>query len=544
MNSENSTHATSNDLSALELQFRRNLANAPDSPSAHNNLGLVLRQRGQMPEAVTLLRKAVALKPESADIAFNLGLVLLESRLFAEAETAFRHALARRPGFVQAGHLLGKTLMYLGRWVDGEETLREVIAAAPDTADAYYMLGNSLHMRDRLDEAEAVLRRGVSVDPASFEMRMEMGAVLQELNRLDAAEAEYRHALALRPDSVRARFALSSPLLKTGRYEEGFALYEARYVESQEWIDWTGRFAFEEQSRVPVAMWRGEPLDGKSLLIVPEQGLGDAIQFARFIPMLKSQGVRKLTVACSPSLVRLFRSISAADAVIDATAALRFDEYDYKCYMMSMAFRLGTRLDTIPRQIPYLSAPAARIEHWKQRLDADVQRGRYRVGLVWGGSSELGTVKHGPPEFHMDLRRSIRLTAFLPLLQTAGVTFVSLQKGPPESQLADIPDHLRPLNPMADAVDFAETAAIIENLDLVITVDTSVAHLAGALGKPVWILSRFEGEWRWLHERDDSPWYPSARIFRQKQRGEWGEVIERVARELCDIAGDRGTASR
>ncbi|VXC48286.1 TPR repeat-containing protein [Burkholderia sp. 8Y] len=544
MNSEDRTHARSNDLNALELQFRRNLANAPESPSANNNLGLVLRQLGRTPEAVPLLKKAAALKPESPDIAFNLGLVLLESRLYADAETAFRHALACRPNFVQAEHLLGKTLMYLARWVEGEESLRKVIATAPDNSDAHYMLGNSLHMREQLDESEAVLRRGVTLDPESFEMRMEMGAVLQELNRLSEAEAEYRQALKLRPDSVRAQFALSGPLLKTGHYQEGLALYEARHVESQEWIDWTGEFAFAAQSRLAIALWRGEPLDGRSLLIVPEQGLGDAIQFARFIPLLKSQGVGKLTVACAPSLVRLFQSIGGADAVIDATVALRFEEYDYKCYMMSMPFLLGTTLDTIPAQVPYLSAPAGGIEYWKQRMNADVPGARLRAGVVWGGSPELGTVRHGPAEFHADLRRSIRLTAFLPLLEVAGVTFVSLQKGPPEVQLKDIPDHVRPLNPMADVADFADTAAIIENLDLVITVDTSVAHLAGALGKSVWILSRFEGEWRWLHERDDSPWYPSARIFRQKQRGDWSGVIARVARELRAIADEGGTALR
>ncbi|WP_244849906.1 glycosyltransferase family 9 protein [Caballeronia sp. SL2Y3] len=269
--------------------------------------------------------------------------------------------------------------------------------------------------------------------------------------------------------------------------------------------------------------WRGEPLAGKSLLVVTEQGFGDSIQFIRYLPMLKAQGAAKLTVVCPPALAALLESANGVARCVTPDALAALQPHDYWCFLPA---RAGTTLDTIPRATPYLHASASRIEYWMRRLPDTP-----KVGIAWSGEPRPWM----PDSFGAFSRRWLDASLCELLFATPGVTFVSLQKGPTaRAQLAALPARLRPLDPMNDVADFADTAATIASLDLVISVDTAVAHLAGALGKPVWILLCANACWRWLEDRDDSPWYPTARLFRQRAPGQWIEVIERVVDALTD----------
>ncbi|MDR5827321.1 tetratricopeptide repeat protein [Caballeronia sp. LP006] len=524
------------DLQKQAELLRQKLNQAPNSPAAHNNLALVLRRLGQTSESEALLRKASALNPNSPDIAFNLGLVLLDEKRNEEAESAFRRALELRPGYAEASLVLGALTKSSGRVVESEALLRVAIAGLPHSVNAHESLGDVLRLLGRCDEAEAELRQALSLNPASFEANISLGLVLYALNRLPEAEAAARQSLALRPGSVRARLMLGLTLLKDGKYKDGLMNFESRYEESPEWEAAGAVSPYVQASRIPIAMWRGESLEGKSLVIAPEQGLGDAIQCIRFVPLLRRLGVSKLTVVCDAALMRLFSLVDGVDAVSDVSHPQELSGCDFWCYMMSLPHRLGITLDMLHSNGRYIDVPEENVQFWKQRINASLTNGRYKIGLAWSGSNDLGNPSSVlPPELRDNIRRSVRLQQLLPLLRISQCTFFSLQKGGEERQLAEIPEAVRPLDLMSNVTDFLDTAAIIENLDLVITVDTSVAHLAGALGKPVWILSRFDGDWRWLLDREDSPWYASARVFTQKTRGDWDEVIAGVKERLTAL---------
>jgi hypothetical protein len=269
---------------------------------------------------------------------------------------------------------------------------------------------------------------------------------------------------------------------------------------------------------------------------VTERGLGDSIQFIRYMPLLKAQGVSRLTVFCPPQLIQLFMGVSGIDELIDSQRTqIDFAEYDCWCFLMSLPLHLGTTLGTIPANVPYIGIPARRRQYWKQRVKRFSAGSQLTVGLVWAGDSR--------PQQMTELllnRRSSEASVYSPLLQIPGIRFVSLQWGDSaRQQINDLAPELRPVDPMGDVRDFADTAAIIERLDLVITIDTSIAHLAGALNKPVWTLLPFGASWRWLQDRDDCPWYPSARLFRQTSLGNWAEVIERVRVALIELVSER-----
>jgi hypothetical protein len=275
--------------------------------------------------------------------------------------------------------------------------------------------------------------------------------------------------------------------------------------------------------------WEGQDLAGKSILIYGEQGFGDHLQFSRYVPQVAATAKRAAFVT-EPALASLFRrafpGVEISTGVEDEAA------FDFQAALMDLPSAFGTTLETIPAQIPYLAADPAKAAHWLERLAG---HGGLKVGLVWAGDTHAGR----PAGAAVDRRRSLRLDQFAPLSQVKGVTFVSLQKGAPAAQAASPPAGMRLVDPTAELRDFSDTAALIEGLALVIAVDTAVAHLAGALAKPVWILSRYEGDWRWLNGRADSPWYPTARVFHQRASGAWDEVVDRVATELATLRAGR-----
>lgn len=396
--------------------------------------------------------------------------------------------------------------------VGAERAMRETIALDGKSAQAHSFLGTLLLNQGRLQEAERPLRRALDLSPQSPTTWTNYGALLARRKQEAAAENCYRTAISLDPDYVNASFNLAYLLLRQGRFEEGWRRFEYR--------DWYPRL----DRALGIPRWAGQDLHGKSILIGIEAGYGDMIQFCRYARHLKAAGAARVSMLCHPPLARLLQTLPDVDEVM-AVSTSNTDgvstDWDYWVPPMSLPFWLNTRHDTIPRDLPYLSAEPEKCERFA-RLIGDTA-GRLRIGLVWQGN----------PRFENDRQRSLpSLAALAPLATVGDVQFFSLQKGHGEGGIVDAPFDIRDLAPCLD--DFSDTAAALQNLDLLISVDTAVAHLAGALGKPCWVLLPEQlTDWRWMADRMDSPWYPEVmRLFRQDASGTWPPVIEAVKSAL------------
>jgi tetratricopeptide (TPR) repeat protein len=534
--------------------YHRALALKPDYPEAHNNLGTTLREQGRVAESVVCYRSALALKPEYVEAHFNLGLSFArQGRLqeavgcyeraldlradFAEAHdalgsarrdqerleqavTCYRRALVLRPDLAQVHNNLGSTLKEQGRLDEAVACCRRAIVLKPDFPEAYNNLGSALAEQGALDDAVGCYRRALALRPDFPEAYNNLGTGLREMGRPDEAIACYRRTIELRPDYPDAHFSLGMALLARGDMAEGWAEYEWRWQTPQ-----------MRRGRRPFAQpqWRGEAAAGRTLLIHAEQGFGDTLQFCRYGALARERGLRVIMEVEKP-LVRLLRGLSGVERVVGRGETL--PPFDLHCPLLSMPLALGTVMASIPNGGAYLRADAAQASAFRTRLAA-AGRDATRIGLVWAGSARL----HSPALAAVDRRRSVAPDRLAPLLGMNGCHFVSLQKGDPAA-----PGDFRLTDFMNEMEDFADTAALIANLDLVISVDTAVAHLAAALGKPVWILERFDSCWRWLNGRHDSPWYPTVRLYRQPRPGDWDPVLAAVVRDLGDwlnvAAGD------
>ncbi|WP_277186199.1 tetratricopeptide repeat-containing glycosyltransferase family protein [Caballeronia sp. BR00000012568055] len=466
-------------------------------------------------DAAAYCHRAIDADPRNANAHNNLGVALRADGRLQDAKAAFLRALEIAPNLANAHSNLGLFHDALGAHDDAMQSHRRALECDPRDSYAHLNYGFCCTKLGRYGEAEQAFQSAASLAPSDAQAHFNHGTALKKLVRFEEAEAAYRRALALHPDHIDAKLNLAHLLLGLGTMREGWALFESRY-EPGGWF---------EPPRTGVPMWQGEPLEGKSLIVWVEQGHGDTLQFCRYLPMLKARGVARLSFACPDALRELCLTIEGVDACIgfDDDAVL---DHDYQCMLMSLPHRFGTTLDSVPAALPYLHVQQARARAWQDRLPL----GDFNVGLVWAGDPR----SHAAHLNAVDRQRSLSAQQYLPILRVPGVTFISLQKGATtQPQIDTLPPDLRPFDPMHDVTDFADTAAIIEQLDLVITVDTSVAHLAGALNKPVWILSRYDGCWRWLYRAErTSPWYPKARLFRQTQPGEWDDVIADVARAL------------
>jgi Flp pilus assembly protein TadD len=492
--------------------YRKALKLQQNYPDACNNLGLAYKALGKLPEAEARFRAALTFKADFAEAHGNLGIVLAAQGKAPEAEASYRAALRLQPTNRQALNNLGVLLSDGGRWSAAEAPLRDALRLDPDAADAYRNLGAVLTHLKRAGEAEPLLRLATRLAPGSAEGHFNLGAALHDLRRLGEAEAAYREALRLRPDFAEAHNNRAYSLLLAGRYAEGWPEYEWR---------WRTKHMAGGARGFGAPQWRGEPLEGRTLLVHAEQGLGDSIQFCRYVPLIFGAG--RVIFEVQPPLKRLMASLPGPIEVVAQGDAL--PRFDLHCPLMSLPLAFGAIMETIPASTAYLAPDPGDAARWRRRVAA-LSGGR--VGLVWAGNSHLGH-----PEFAaVDARRSIGLADMAPLADLAGVSFVSLQKGPPSTQAANPPAGMALTDFTAELEDFADTAALIDSLDLVITVDTSVAHLAGALGKPVWVLNRYDTCWRWLLNRNDSPWYPTVRLFRQPAPGDWDSVMRSVAMAL------------
>ncbi|WP_433704074.1 tetratricopeptide repeat protein [Paraburkholderia sacchari] len=550
--------------------LREALRLAPGFADAHNNLGLALREAGDLAGAERHCRAALALVPASVNAYVNLGSVLTKLGRGEEALACYREALALAPADAAIHFNLGNAQRALGDDAAAIVHYRQAVELAPGYAAAWVNLGTALGQTGDYRAAETCYRKAVELEPNAANLVC-LGAALGAQGRNDEEAPYYQRALEIDPQNADARQNLVWLKLKRGEYREGWAEYARRWRA----CDYA---PFDIEG---IAEWQGEPLDGKRLLLVHEQGFGDQIQFVRYASVLAARGAS--VDVCVPQTLQLLAQ--SVPGVHRAWTGTPTGDYDYWLYVMSAPSACGTELDTVPATVPYLFARDVDIQAWKPRVQsamlADLARqpgkasptaplaapeaaaklasatnatsatstastpGRVRkpagyrnIGLVWSGN----------PGFYNDRNRSVALAAFQPLFALEKISWFSLQKGEAaRAQLAELAGG-PPVHDFSDDLrDFGDTAALIMNLDLVIAVDTSVAHLAGALGKPVWILVPANGEWRWLEKRADSPWYPTARLFRQREVGDWQPALEELREALAEkpkrVTGTSGTNS-
>lgn len=496
------------DLTAALDCYDRSLAMAPDDAETHARRGLALRDLKRFDEAFAAYDRALALKPDFIDAVVARGNVYYQMGRFDEALAEYDRALVMQPDFAYGLNNRGNALHALGRHCEALTSYQRALTLNPDYTEAYNNRGNALVELNRLDEALEDYDAAIAGKPFASAL-VNRGSALRYLGRTDEAMASFDQAIALEPNMPEAHWNKALLCLTLGDYDRGFEGYE-----------WRWRGATELTSRgFPQPQWHGEDIAGKTIFLHAEQGFGDSIQMLRYLPIVKARGARIVLELPDP-LMPLLGPMAEGVTVLNRGTPL--PPFDVHCPLMSLPLAFGTRVDTVPANVPYLCAPAERLETWRARLP---QGDRPRVGLVWSGK----------PSHKNDHNRSIPLAKLAPLIAVPGVSFVSLQR---EYRDADLPTLAQMPIERIDAAlnDFADTAAAMEQCDLVIAVDTAVAHLAGSLGRPLWVLLSHIQDWRWLRERADSPWYPSAQLFRQPRDGNWDGVIDALARELAVFA--------
>lgn len=485
-------------------------------PATPEKIGLALQHHhaGRLAQAEALYREVLALDPQNIDALHFLGVVAHQQGRHGQAEELISRALLRDGSNAPAYSNLGNALQAQGKLQEAIDCYRRALELAPDYVDALVNLGAAFRAQGELERAVGCYRKAVELNPDFPAAYNNLAMTLLGLRRPDEALENYRRALQLRPESAELRFGLSMVKLLLGDYESGLALYESRLEKDALSQGVGGALQARLQDLRALPRWQGEPGAGRALLIWSDEGLGDAIMMMRYFPMLKDFGFRKMVVHCEDALVRIMQSLPGVDEVVTGGRPAKAD-----CHfpMSSLPLMFRTRVDTIPSKIPYLPVPEELRRKWAARLAAVAPP---RVGLAWAGRKEN-------PK---DSVRSVRLEKFSPLLDVAGIRFFSLQKGEAAGQIEETGFEL--IDYMDECSDLLETSALVENLDLVVSVDTATVHLAGALGKPVWLLNRFESEWRWMLDREDSPWYPTMRIFTQTRGGNWDGVLADVASAL------------
>ncbi len=484
----------------------------PSSPFAYNNLGVVLGRQEKWDEAIAHYQQVLRLRPDHVEAQINLGNALLGKKQYAEAEIWYRRALSREPHSAKGRYNLGIALAEQGRYAEAEACYREAVRLKPDYADALSNLGNVLIEQGRVEEAIDFYRSALELCPDDAAV-CETAAQAEVLRgRLETGVAGFDKAVGLRPGHAETHMGRALALLALGDYPRGFAEYEWRWK--------TKPFAGSPTYQQP--LWDGSPLDGKTILLHAEQGLGDTVQFLRFVPLVKDRGGRVIVASQKP-LLPLLSACPWIDRLVAQGETL--PEFDVQAPLMSLPRILGTTLATLPAQVPYLSADPGLVQQWRKELAAYPG---FRIGIAWQGN----------PQNPADRHRSFPLDRLAPLAGLPGVQLFSLQKGLGTEQIDQRAGRF-PLVELGSRLDeasgpFMDTAAVMMNLDLVISACTSTAHLAGALAVPVWIALKFAPEWRWLYNREDSPWYPTVRLFRQPQPGDWAGAFDRMVAALKD----------
>jgi tetratricopeptide (TPR) repeat protein len=498
-------------LDEAEALYKRSIELRPDLPPAWSNLGLLYLQLAQFEAAVECFRHALSLDSTNANARNDLGVALLKLGLTAEAETEFRAVVSANPEHGAAWSSLGDVFQLRGLLHQAETCFRAALKLSPMDANVTNNLATVARKRRQFDVAKAYCDQVLRDNPQHIGALNNLGSLAAAQADYSRAETVYRAALRLDPRHPSTRFNLATTLLIRGQYEEGFRLYESRFDAFPARYPRSTPLARKLQS---LPRWRGQPLPSQRLLVWAEQGLGDTVMMLRYLPELLNRGVDRVIVKCDRQLARMVESQGTADQVVtddDEAAAIAFDAH---VPMMSLPRLFGITRDSVPGAAAYLTVPPEIKAEWRAKLGIQTPT----IGLAWAGS----------PVLQDDAVRSIPLRRFASLLDMPDVEFVSLQKG---DRAADWRDP-RGGSAIASCGDLLDTAGLISALDLIISVDTAVAHVAGALGKPVWLLNRFASEWRWGLSDEDTLWYPSMKIFREPRPDSWEDVIVQLEAEL------------
>ncbi|HEX4796211.1 MAG TPA: tetratricopeptide repeat protein, partial [Humisphaera sp.] len=558
--------------------YRQAISLRPQFVEAHNNLANGLMEKGQIDQAIESFRAAITIRPDHAEAHNNLGSALLTKDRAEEAVTSIRRALQLRPEFVDAMVNLGRALLKANKPVEAMAAFQRAIAVRSDHLEAWTGLGNAMRDQQRAPEAIAALRKATELNPDYGAGLNNLGMLLLEAGQIEEAGAIFRRLIALQPDVAEPRNNLGNVLLAAGKAPEAIEMFEAAirlrpdygqaysnlanalstlrrfddaanafqkameltpdYAEARAnlallrlslgdfergWKDFEARWnvqtrIFHREFSQP--LWDGSDPSGKTILLHAEQGFGDAIQFVRYAPLVAQRGARVI-LHSPPELRRLFCTVKGAQRVIslkDPTPPI-----DLHCPLMSLPLKFETRLETIPAEVPYLFADPTDVAKWREKLAA--QPGRLKIGIAWAGS----------PGNSANRVRSASLQDFAALAQASDVTFFSLQKGAAAAQAKTPPAGMRLIDWTDELRDFADTAALISAMDMVISVETAVTHLAGALGRTTWVALAYHADWRYFHDRSDSPWYPTMRLFRQSTPGAWAGPMTQIAGELLKI---------
>lgn len=496
--------------------YRRALGLKPADAVIHNNLANALRDKGNVEEAIASYQRAIDLQPTYAEAHYNLGNVYQQANRDEEAIACFRRAIELNPNYAEAYSNLGTVFQ---KRDDSERAIacyKQALELGPNSAIVHFNLGSGWHQHGDLGKAIEHYQRAIALKPDDARANSSLGSALYDSGSLDEAIPWLKRAIELQPDFANAHCGFATALLKRGDLIAGFSEYE-----------WRWKAGVLRPVSFPQPRWSGEPLAGKTILLSAEQGFGDTLQFIRYASIVKGLGAT-VVVECPDRLMKVLMNYTGIDRLVRSGDEL--PSFDVHSPLLSLAATFKTSLETIPRNVPYLFADQSLVDYWRERL-RDVQG--FRIGINWHGRVGQGTF----------LQRDIPLDCFASLSEVAGVQLISLQKGVLDEQ-AGASARL-PILDVGDDFDdsrgpFMDTAAILKNLDLVISSDTSVAHLAGALGVPVWLALPRVADWRWLLDRDDSPWYPTMRLFRQNILGDWNSVFDEIGRELCKLmAGAR-----
>jgi Flp pilus assembly protein TadD len=500
---------------------RQLVADDRDDIEAQLLLGLAIGMHGDADAAAPVLNRVAQVRRGYAHPCSDLAPLLASHGNAAFIAPQFRACLDLTPGDLRLRYAFAEWLRARGAAEQAITVLDPVLTAHSADAEVHYQMGMALAEAARFDDAARRFRHAIELDPGPAAFWSNLGMMLKIEGRFDEALDAYAQALARAPDDRQIRVNRAVARLHAGRFAEAW--------QDEDWVlAEPGRSLLPAEAQLP-PLSRLPDLTGRTVLVVQEEGLGDTLQFLRYLPLLAERGAR-VAVAVPPALTRLLRTVPGVAEVPDGDAPV--PPHDFHCSFNGLPRAFETTLETIPRAVPYLAAEPALADHWARRLPPTRD---LRVGVTWAGQARPWLAGFTG----LDRRRSICLATLAPLAEVSGVQFVSLQKGEAAQEAKSADRALDLLDVMDDVRDFADTAAIVANLDVVISVDTSVLHLAGALGKPVFLLDRHDNCWRWLSGREDSPWYPTLRIFRQSQPGAWEPVIARVAAALARMAAER-----
>lgn len=535
------------------ISYRRSLDLNPRNADAYNNLGTTLLQKGELDEAITSYQRAISMSsdngliynnlgnafrakrnydgavrcyqeainrlPDSCDVYNNMGNVYADKKEFIRALTYYEEALQCSSGNAQTYYNMANAFKEMEDYEQAEEYYQKALCLNPDFIEAYYNLGNAQRFMGKYDAAIHNYGETLKRKQDYLEAYNNLGVAFKEKGDMESAIISYKKAVMINPNIAETQWNLSLAYLLSGNFEEGWKRYEWRWQKG-DYASYKRNFSQPQ--------WEGEDISGKVLYLHAEQGYGDAIQFVRYTDLIAQKGTRVILEA-PKALLRLFMTVKGVDQVVRRGDDI--PDFDFHCPLLSLPRVFGTVMETVPAKVPYICADPELQKIWHEKL---LKHGaKFKVGLVWSGN----------PEHKNDRNRSVAFDCFIPLLDLHQILFFSLQKGETAKEATNLPEGLHIIDYADELNDFADTAGLIMNLDLIVTVDTATAHLAGALGKPVWTMLPYAPDWRWLLGREDSIWYPTMKLFRQQKPGDWASVVRGISECLTVVERASKTVS-